>query len=220
MLVQSMLDYEQYGNRKFILSSLYNYETQIVNGLFKNYEFENLNNVKEFDNFIKNNPNCFDRTCLKGHLTGSAFIINSKVNKVLFTYHAKLKKWLQLGGHCDGDFLVHNVAIKEAKEESGVENFYFLDLFNFPEFYSDATLNKIHPIPFDIDIHFIPARKNEPSHFHYDVCYLLSADEQSHVTISDESIDLKWISFSEIHYYTKEVSISRQLQKIKTLINF
>ena len=80
--------------------------------------------------FIKNTPECFSRSHAEGHITGSAWLVNNH-QQVLLTYHKKLHKWIQLGGHADGNPSVLNVALKEAEEESGI-----LDL----KLISDAVL--------------------------------------------------------------------------------
>ena len=87
---------------------------------------------------------------------------------------------MQLGGHCDGQSDVLEVAKKEAFEESGIQNI-------------QAKNNEI----FDIDIHFIPANKMEDSHFHYDIRYHLET-KASNITISNESNDLKWFKKKEL----------------------
>lgn len=74
----------------------------------------------------KNSQNPFSRTTIEGHFTGSALLLNSDKSKFLLMHHKKLNKWLQLGGHCDGDSNVLAVAIKEAQEESGILD---IDLF-------------------------------------------------------------------------------------------
>src|SRR4051812_42515904 len=88
------------------------------------------------------NTDAYQRTHLPGHITGSAWIVNSDSTKVLLVEHAKLHKWLQPGGHADGDENVLRVALKEVDEETGLTNLSY-----------DGQL-------FDIDIHSIPARKD------------------------------------------------------------
>src|SRR6187551_2058799 len=87
-------------------------------------------------------PRCFHRDHLPGHITGSAWIVDEKKEFVLLTHHAKLNRWLQPGGHADGDENVSGVALREAEEETGIKNFTLLNQGIF-----------------DIDIHTIPARK-------------------------------------------------------------
>ena len=100
--------------------------------------------VARFEAFIDSHPDCFERSCPVGHITGSAWIVNRAGDRMLLTHHRKLGRWLQPGGHNDGDPDTLEVALREAREESG------LDVRAFDE-----------PI-FDLDVHLIPARRNEP----------------------------------------------------------
>ena len=171
--------------------------------------------VENFYKFVDSNPNCFSRENLEGHITGSSFVVNKNFTKVLFTYHAKLHRWLQLGGHADGEIIIQQVALKEAQEESGMEQFQFVDILNFPKLVS--TDKCLEVIPFDLDIHLIPQRKNEPEHYHYDVRFILRAEEED-FKISAESLDLKWLELSEISNYTSEKSTLRQVKKLLYLL--
>lgn len=137
----------------------------------------------------------YQRTHLPGHLTGSAWILNKSKDKALLVHHAKLNKWVQPGGHADGDENILNVAVREAEEETGLKNF------------------KINEALFDIDIHLIPERKDFPAHDHYDVRFLLIADEREPILVSDESHDVKWIALSEIEKFTNERSVLRMVDK-------
>src|SRR3954471_11521401 len=93
----------------------------------------------------------FHRDHLPGHVTGSAWIVDEKREFTLLTHHAKLNKWLQPGGHADGDEDIVRVSHREATEESGL-----------------TSLQLISPAIFDLDIHTIPQRKDFPEHLHYD----------------------------------------------------
>ena len=113
------------------------------------------------------------------------------------THHRKLRMWLQLGGHADGEKNLFKVALKEAKEESGIQSLISLD-------------KEI----FDIDIHKIPPSKDGISHTHYDVRFLLQADPiSSKITVSDESFDVAWIPTQKVLTLNSEPSIERMLQK-------
>jgi len=152
-----------------------------------------------FLSFIKNNSNCFERSLLSGHITGSAWIINEQNTACLLTHHQKLNKWLQLGGHADGDPDIINVANKEAVEESGLK-----------------SLNLISKEIFDLDIHTIPARKNEPEHYHYDVRFLFTADDKEKLIVSSESKDLAWVSYQKLEKVSqRNQSILRMAIKSK-----
>lgn len=71
---------------------------------------------------------CFWRSCRVGHFTASVFLLNKELTHVLLMHHAKLDRWSQPGGHCDGNPDVINVAMKEAREESGINDIRPLSL--------------------------------------------------------------------------------------------
>ncbi len=144
-------------------------------------------------------PNCFERALHVGHITASAWITDAAVEQALFTHHKKIGKWLQLGGHCDGNPDVVEVALTEAKEESGL---------------SDFQLKQ--PAIFDVDIHLIPAHKDIPAHHHYDIRFWFIADSTLPLQISHESKDLKWLPIDEIEQYNNEASVMRMVEKCKT----
>jgi beta-phosphoglucomutase family hydrolase len=151
-------------------------------------------------NFVRSNQRCFERSCQKGHVTGSAWVIDRERSHALLTHHAKLGKWLQLGGHADGEADVMHVALREAAEESG--------------------LRSLHPLCrdiFDIDVHQIPARAAEPAHLHYDIRFLLEADRQEPFTISTESRALAWVDLDRISELNATESILRMVRKTHVL---
>lgn len=143
-----------------------------------------------------------------GHITGSALICNQELDRVLLTHHKKLDKWLQLGGHSDGSSKTYEVAHREAEEESGLKEFSFLN-------FSTGRTN--HLVPFDVDIHEIPARKSEPEHKHFDIRFLFVADDKAPFVVSDESNDLKWFSLAEAREANDEMSMLRQYDKLEAL---
>lgn len=146
--------------------------------------------------FINEFENCFDRSLALGHFTGSCWIESYDKSKFLLTLHKKIGLWLQPGGHADGDSDIVRVALKEAHEESGLENI-------------ELVSNDI----FDIDIHLIHAYKNVPAHYHFDVRFLMRASNKNEkIKISNESNDLKW--FSELPEGSG-VRLSRMLNKWK-----
>ena len=143
----------------------------------------------------------FYRDHLPGHITGSAWIVNQDFSKTLLIEHAKLKKWLQPGGHADGETEVMNVARREALEETGV-----------------SGLIPLSTTFFDLDIHPIPERKDFPAHDHYDVRYIFQVNDSVELTISDESTGLKWVSFETIASLThNNQSIMRMVEKTNQL---
>ena len=152
--------------------------------------------VTRFIDFVRREGDCFERSLAIGHVTGSAWIVNADGTQVLLTHHRKLDRWLQLGGHADGDTDVFAVALKEAREESGLSDF-------------EAVGDGI----FDLDIHPIPARKSDPEHLHYDVRYLLRATGATDYIVSDESHDLRWVPLEDVPSLTTEDSMTRMVRK-------
>lgn len=147
-------------------------------------------------------PRAFHRDHLPGHITASSWIIDRTGQYTLLTHHAKLNRWLQPGGHADGQEDVMAVAQREAYEETGL-----------------TSLAPVTPAIFDIDIHSIPARPDFPEHLHYDIRFLLKANMEEAVTITEESHDLAWISNRDIPQKTgNNLSILRMAEKVMKLL--
>jgi 8-oxo-dGTP pyrophosphatase MutT (NUDIX family) len=122
----------------------------------------------------------FHREYAEGHFTGSAWLVDANGKRVLLTHHRKLNRWLQLGGHADGDSDLAAVALREAEEESGI------------------TGLTVERDIFDVDRHWIPERHNEPGHWHYDVRYVVRAGVSDAFAVSDESLELAWVSIDAL----------------------
>jgi len=152
--------------------------------------------------FVEANENCFDRELKTGHITGSAWLVDKNLKHVFFTHHKKLNRWLQPGGHSDGDANTLAVSMREASEESGIE---------------DVFIQPLVQEIFDVDIHTIPARKSEPEHQHYDVRFILETDMSHPLKISDESNEIAWINIEDIPNIANEESIIRMLNKMRNL---
>jgi 8-oxo-dGTP pyrophosphatase MutT (NUDIX family) len=151
--------------------------------------------VAEFEAFVRAEPRCFERDCRSGHVTGSAWVVNAAGTHVLLTHHRKLNRWLQLGGHCDGDGDVAGVACREAAEESGL------------------AVEPVSPDIFDIDIHPIPARRADPAHLHFDTRFLLRVVGSDAFRVSDESLALRWVNVDDMESLTSEPSMLRMARK-------
>jgi len=146
--------------------------------------------------FLRDASRPFDRDHAEGHFTGSAWLVDSTGKQVLLTHHRKLNRWLQLGGHADGDSDLAAVALREAGEESGL---------------SDLTVEQCI---FDVDRHWIPARAREPGHWHYDVRYVVRAGAQHTFVVSDESLELAWVSIETLAMENgTDESLRRMAQK-------
>jgi 8-oxo-dGTP pyrophosphatase MutT (NUDIX family) len=173
--------------RSSLLDQLKHYDTQYS---------EELVFVDQFLTLLQH-PDAYQRHHLPGHITGSSWIVDPEHQAALLLHHGKLNKWLQPGGHSDGDENTLAVALREAQEETGVFN------FRIPS----ETI-------FDLDIHPIPERKDMPAHFHYDVRFLFYASVKDTIIVSEESHDVMWIPFGELHFQTgNNSSILRMLEK-------
>ena len=181
-------------NKELLMSKLFSYRSD--------YSEENVFKTRIM-NFITTHPDAFERSCKEGHITGSAWLLNPDGRKVLLTHHRKLNRWLQLGGHSDGNADTAAVALREATEESGIQGIRFVS--------KDI---------FDIDIHPIPKNltKGEGPHFHYDIRFLLQAPTENFV-VSNESKALRWMSLSDLAQIQSELtpSILRMMEKWKQL---
>ena len=145
-----------------------------------------------------------------GHFTGSALLIDRHKSKTLLTHHKKLNRWLQLGGHADGDENLYAVAKRETEEESGLPASSITPILS----------KKTHqPICLEFDRHIIPARKTEPEHYHYDVCFLFHADSETPFEVSDESNDLRWFDLEEAFQFVEDESLRRKLNLVISLKN-
>ena len=136
--------------------------------------------LAEFSGFARTHPDCCERTLAVGHFTGSAWLVSADQRRVLLTHHRKLDRWLQLGGHADGDGDLAKVALREAEEESGL-----------------TGLRVVRRI-FDLDRHRIPARNNDPEHWHYDVRFVVHAGAGEDFVVGPESHDLAWRQIAEL----------------------
>jgi 8-oxo-dGTP pyrophosphatase MutT (NUDIX family) len=145
---------------------------------------------------LLNHADAFQRHHLPGHITGSSWILDQSKKHVLLVHHGTLNKWLQPGGHADGEEDVLNVALREAQEETGLKNFKLLQ-------------EEI----FDLDIHPIPARGGFPDHLHYDIRFLFEANIQEKIIVSDESHDVSWLALRQLNALNNP-SLMRMANKV------
>ena len=154
-------------------------------------------NVEKMLKFLQEEENCFSRSNLDGHFTGSAWIVDDTHQWILMTHHKKLNKWLQLGGHADENENLLEVAYNEAVEESGLNDL-------------SVASEKI----FYIDIHRNPQNKDTPPHYHYDIRYIFTSKMNPDiVVVSEESKDVAWVSKDDVLNKNNEKSIERMLIK-------
>jgi len=136
--------------------------------------------VTAFGVFLASHAAVFERRHLLGHFTGSAWLASADGGRVLLMHHRKLDRWLQPGGHADGDADLARVALREAQEETGVAGL------------------RVEGGIFDLDRHRIPARGDEPEHWHYDVRYVVRAGVHESFVVNAESHMLAWRPVSEV----------------------
>jgi 8-oxo-dGTP pyrophosphatase MutT (NUDIX family) len=160
--------------------------------------------------FVRAHADCFERSCREGHVTGSAWILSPDLRRVLLAHHRKLDRWLQLGGHADGQSDPLEVALREAREESG--------LLRFTPLPGARNARGEPPLPLDVDVHLIPARGDEPAHLHHDVRYLLIAEPGQELVLSDESNELRWVERASLASFVDEESLLRMERKTRALL--
>ncbi|MBS0568648.1 MAG: NUDIX hydrolase [Proteobacteria bacterium] len=152
--------------------------------------------ISLFAEFAATHADAAERGLALGHLTGSAWLVSADGTRVLLTHHRKLDRWLQLGGHADGDVDLARVALREAEEESGLTGLVV-----------EAEI-------FDLDRHEIPARRNEPVHWHYDVRHVVRASGDEAYVVGDESHALEWRDVATLAAdESADASLRRMAQK-------
>ena len=140
--------------------------------------------------WIDDHDDALLRSCLAAHLTGSALVVNHDATEILLLHHRKLQRWLQPGGHSDGEGNLAATALREATEETGL-----------------AGLRIAIPA-LDLDIHQVAPPK-EGVHLHMDVRYLVLASEGAQPVGNHESTALRWVKVSEIDQYEPDVGLRR-----------
>jgi 8-oxo-dGTP pyrophosphatase MutT (NUDIX family) len=130
--------------------------------------------------------------------TGSAWLINPNNGKILLTHHKNLDRWLQPGGKInkEDNLSILQTALREAQEESGIKHI----ALSSPEL-------------FHLDIHYIPAQKNQEARYYYDFCFLHHITQDQPLSKSAESLDLKWFSMAELMQMDLENSIEKMVKK-------
>ncbi len=153
----------------------------------------------EFATFADVGVAVFTRAHLSGHFTASAFVVSADGERALLLHHAKLRRWLQPGGHADGDVDLARVALREAEEETGLGGLV------------------VEPAIFDLDRHGIPARAAEPEHRHWDVRYVVRCTGDEAPSINWESKAFAWRRIDELaNDGTLDPSIRRMATRWRT----
>lgn len=166
-----------------------------ISQLFDERDRRELETIVEF---VFENPRCLLRTNLAGHLTASAFVIDRERKRLLLIHHKALDRWLQPGGHADGDPDLMAVARAEVREETGLRD-----------------LDPVFQGPFDLDIHSIPERKDVPAHLHYDVRFLFEADGSFVPQGNDREVHrAAWVPLSDLEDLGVDESVLRPARRV------
>lgn len=144
--------------------------------------------------FAQAHPDALHRSCAEGHFTGSALVVEQRTGRVLLLLHTKLRKWLQPGGHTDGEANLALTALREAIEETGIGELVVV------------------PGPIDLDIHEVrpPA---EPPHLHHDIRFLVVAAHGAEPVGNHESQSLRWFRVDEIGELDVDESVLRLVRR-------
>lgn len=152
---------------------------------YEPFDEQEENDKEYFLKFINTFDDTLTRNNMFGHFSSSAFVVNKERNKMVVVYHIINDGWIYPGGHADGESDLLSVAIREVEEETGLKT-KILD-------------NKIFSIQSNSVQPHIKNHKFISAHTHFDVIYLLEADDSlSLVYREDESKGVKWISFDDV----------------------
>ena len=135
--------------------------------------------------YLDRNPDAFLRSNLIAHMTASAWVVNRERDKVLMVYHKIYDSWSWTGGHADGDEDLLSVALREVREETGVEH--------------------VRPVSrqiYSLEVLTVDGHEKHgayvPSHLHLNLTYLLEADERDSLHICEaENSGVRWFSPEE-----------------------
>ena len=152
--------------------------------------------------FISKNDNVLVRENEIAHMTSSGFIVNKARTKVLMIHHNIYNSWGWTGGHADGDSDLIAVAIKEAKEETGIKN-------------ANPITNDICSIDIlPVNSH-IKKGKYVASHLHLSIAYVLEADENEKLFVKkDENSGVKWVDIDKVLELTNEEHMKGVYKKL------
>lgn len=173
----------------------------IVNYLENN----EVKNKEVLLNFLKQPEDKYLRKNLFGHITGTSFIVDEKLERTLLILHAKYNEWMTPGGHVDEGETALDASRRETLEEVGIKN-----------------MNLLQEEIFDIDIHRCQGKMKddiwEPEHWHFDVVYVYKTSDLNVNLNLQEAHDYKWVNLEELVNFNDE-ALKRRFYKIKKIKN-
>jgi len=143
--------------------------------------------------FLDAHDDALHRSCREGHLTGSALVVDATGQRFVLLHHRKLQRWLQPGGHCDGDANLAAVALREAAEETGMRGL------------------RVHPVAVDVDVHEV-APPAEGPHLHLDVRHLVVAPPGAELAGNHESTAIRWAAVGELDALDVDAGLRRLIR--------
>ena len=136
------------------------------------------------------------------HMTSSGFVVNADCSKVLMAHHNIYKVWAWTGGHADGDADLLAVALREAREETGVTHIKPLST-------SIASLD-ILPV-----WGHVKRGQWVSSHQHLNVTYLLTAEEGDMLHFREgENTGVAWLPADRLLELTNEWEMDEGYTKL------
>ena len=150
------------------------------------YNEQEKNDKKIMLQYLEQFDNILTRENEFAHFTASSWVVNKKKTKILMVYHNIYQSWAWTGGHADGESDLLQTAIRELKEETGVQNVKILDdnIFSLEAICVNGHVKK---------------GKYVSSHVHLNLTYLLEVDENEKLQIKeDENSNVRWIPIEEI----------------------
>lgn len=142
--------------------------------------------------FVDAHDDALQRSNRHGHLTGSTAVFDLAVERVVLLHHRKLQRWLQPGGHADGDANLAAVALREATEETGIDDL------------------RIDPVAVDLDVHEV-APPAEGPHLHLDARFVAIAPPGSDAVGNHESTDIAWVALDDLDRYDLDAGTHRMI---------